>query len=250
MGPAASFTPAQLHEAKEALDVAEQSYQDAPSAPRTRDLAYVAERRAQLANVLGETVAATRADQATTNSLHKQEETALVGTRSALQQTGAALQATGAALDAEHRRRLEAEKRAHDAMDKLAVAAALAVKEDTRGTIITLPGGVFFETNKATLLANAQQKLDQIVEALKGQEDRKIRVEGFTDSTGTHDLNMDLSKRRAESVRAYLVGHGIAADRVVSEGFGETRPVADNKNAEGRADNRRVEIVVQKIEAR
>jgi outer membrane protein OmpA-like peptidoglycan-associated protein len=70
-------------------------------------------------------------------------------------------------------------------------------------------------------------------------------VEGHTDSQGSASFNQDLSHRRAESVRLYLVSHGIAADRVTSEGLGLTRPIADNTSAEGRANNRRVEIIVQ-----
>jgi outer membrane protein OmpA-like peptidoglycan-associated protein len=70
-------------------------------------------------------------------------------------------------------------------------------------------------------------------------------VEGHTDSQGTVSGNQDLSQRRAQVVRDYLVSRGISADRLTSQGFGSTRSIADNASAEGRADNRRVEIVVQ-----
>ena len=69
-------------------------------------------------------------------------------------------------------------------------------------------------------------------------------VEGHTDSQGAAAFNQDLSQKRAESVRSYLVSHGIAADRITAQGFGPSRAVADNTSAEGRANNRRVEIVV------
>ena len=70
-------------------------------------------------------------------------------------------------------------------------------------------------------------------------------VEGHTDSQGADAMNQELSQKRAESVRTYLVSRGIAADRITAQGFGPSRPIADNTSPEGRANNRRVEIVVK-----
>lgn len=85
-----------------------------------------------------------------------------------------------------------------------------------------------------------------MADALTKQDpDSKMVVEGHTDSQGSAASNQDLSQRRAQSVRDYLVSRGIAGDRVTSQGFGPTRAIADNASAEGRANNRRVEIVVQ-----
>ena len=81
---------------------------------------------------------------------------------------------------------------------------------------------------------------------LKDWGDVKVEVAGHTDSVGTEEYNMGLSLRRAEAVRQYLVGKGIAADRLIVRGYGESRPVADNATAEGRFQNRRVELVPQK----
>ena len=75
--------------------------------------------------------------------------------------------------------------------------------------------------------------------------DRKILIEGHTDSTGKLALNMKLSELRAESVRAVFVEQGVAADRIETHGFGPTKPVGNNKTASGRSQNRRVEIVIQ-----
>jgi outer membrane protein OmpA-like peptidoglycan-associated protein len=95
-------------------------------------------------------------------------------------------------------------------------------------------------------LPSAQAKLTEVADALtKEDSESKIVVEGHTDSQGGASYNQDLSQRRAQSVRDYLVTRGMASDRVTSEGFGLTRPIADNGSAEGRANNRRVEIVVQ-----
>jgi outer membrane protein OmpA-like peptidoglycan-associated protein len=74
--------------------------------------------------------------------------------------------------------------------------------------------------------------------------DLKIRVDGYTDSTGTPEYNRDLSQRRADTVRGYMLKQGIPADAVVSEGFGQENPVATNGTAAGRQQNRRVEMVV------
>jgi outer membrane protein OmpA-like peptidoglycan-associated protein len=123
------------------------------------------------------------------------------------------------------------------------------VKQDTvRGMVITLSGGVLFVSNKSDLLASAQMKLNEVADALvKNDSDSKIVVEGHTDSQGGATYNQDLSQRRAQTVRDYLVSRHISADRVSAVGFGLTRPIADNATAEGRANNQRVEIVVQPV---
>ena len=98
--------------------------------------------------------------------------------------------------------------------------------------------------------SRAQSKLTSVAEALKDQDDRKIVVEGHTDSVGSDASNQELSMARAQSVVGFLTSHGVPADRVTAQGFGASRPVADNKSPEGRANNRRVEIIVQNQEAR
>lgn len=106
--------------------------------------------------------------------------------------------------------------------------------------------GVNFDHDKATLREDAHPILDQAAEGLKEWGDVKVEVAGYTDSKGKDKYNLKLSQRRAEAVRAYLISKGIAADRLSAKGFGETRPVADNKTAEGRFKNRRVELIEQK----
>ena len=111
--------------------------------------------------------------------------------------------------------------------------------------MITLSGEVLFKTKEATLLPIAQTQLDKVAEALKSQgEDKTIVVEGHTDSQGKDSYNQDLSRRRAEAVRSYLVSRGIPDDMITAVGKGELEPIADNKTAEGRANNRRVEIEI------
>lgn len=110
--------------------------------------------------------------------------------------------------------------------------------------------GVQFEYNSAKLTADAERRLDNVVNALQGSEDINVRIEGHTDSRGNAAYNLKLSQERADSVKSYLVKHGIDASRLETKGYGETRPVAPNSkpngsdNPEGRAKNRRVELHV------
>jgi outer membrane protein OmpA-like peptidoglycan-associated protein len=96
------------------------------------------------------------------------------------------------------------------------------------------------------LLPTAEVKLNAVATALIKEDPLSTMVvEGHTDSQGAEGDNQELSQRRAESVRDYLVSRGVAGDRITAQGFGESRSIADNSSAEGRANNRRVEIVVQ-----
>jgi outer membrane protein OmpA-like peptidoglycan-associated protein len=256
-GQAQQLRPDQVHEAKVALDQAEAAYNDDPKADKTRDLSYVALRKAELSMAeAGVAAAKAQQDQAAKELLTLQQQglTKMQGelskTKEQLAVTGEKLTAAGQALETEKKARLEAEKRARDAMDKLAVAAALAVKEEPRGTVIVLPGNVLFASGKWVLLPEAQKKLDAVAEALKNQEDHKMLVEGHTDSQGKESDNLELGGKRAQAVRDYLVSRGVPADKISSVGIGQSRPISDNKSPEGRAQNRRVEIIVQPHEKR
>ena len=110
--------------------------------------------------------------------------------------------------------------------------------------VITLQGELLFKTARSDLKPAAMAKLDRIAEALKGK-DQPIAITGYTDNVGALDTNLRLSQMRAESVRTYLVSKGIPRDLVTAQGRGPESPVADNESVEGRAQNRRVEIVVQ-----
>ena len=102
--------------------------------------------------------------------------------------------------------------------------------------------GVNFDFDKANIRDDARPILDEAVRALGEAGEVRVAVEGHTDATGADAYNMTLSRRRAESVRAYLESHGVAGDRLTTEGFGETKPVASNETRDGRAQNRRVEL--------
>ena len=111
-------------------------------------------------------------------------------------------------------------------------------------TKVTYAADAFFDFDKSVLKAEGKAKLDDLVGKVKGINLEVIIAVGHTDSVGTDAYNQKLSVRRAEAVKAYLVSKGIEKNRVYTEGKGEKQPVADNKTAEGRAKNRRVEIEV------
>ena len=99
---------------------------------------------------------------------------------------------------------------------------------------------VFFETASATLLPQSTNELDRLAELLKGQPELRVEIAGHTDAVGEADYNQRLSEDRAGAVRTYLIGQGVAEDRVTARGYGEQRPIADNDSETGRAGNRRV----------
>lgn len=110
---------------------------------------------------------------------------------------------------------------------------------------LELKDKVFFDTAKSTIKAESLPLLDEVAQALKDHPEVKgVAVEGHTDNVGKAETNLKLSRDRAAAVRAYLVTKGVAADRLEAKGFGETRPVADNKSPKGREANRRVDFVV------
>jgi outer membrane protein OmpA-like peptidoglycan-associated protein len=250
-GPTAQLDPADLHSAKETLDAAEKSFADNGDTQDTRDAAYTADRRVQIAESRARAIQAEQDKSKVVADMNASQTATLRTTSAALGRANQQVAAQGQQLlsadqqiQDERARREAADKRAAQAAADLARIAS--VKQEPRGMVITLSGSVLFASAKSDLLANAQIKLNDVAKALGEQDpDAKILVEGYTDSQGSASFNQDLSQRRAEAVRAYLVSHGIAGDRVTAQGLGLTAPIADNSSAEGRANNRRVEIVVQ-----
>jgi outer membrane protein OmpA-like peptidoglycan-associated protein len=231
-GPAAQYNPSDLHVAKTSLDRAEQWYAQDAAAPETRTQSYLALRRAQIAAAQGETgLAVAQRDQA---------ERALVAAQAqALAQTRADLDQARAQLAESQRNGSAADERAMAVLERQAGA-----HKETRGEVITLPGTLLFQTGKSELSQTARARLDTVAVALKGAPEKRIVIEGYTDDTGTDAVNLPLSEARAQEVRAYLISRGVPEANIVAKGFGPMRPIASNKTVEGRATNRRVEIVV------
>jgi outer membrane protein OmpA-like peptidoglycan-associated protein len=260
----AKVAAADLYDARRLLDAANQAAANGEDPDRVRDLAYLAQRKVELANSRARTevdwreiIAARRAVENLRTEQAKNAATAkaqLDAERNRAQQELAEANADRdrlqrdisdrtAALEDQTRatRRLQAQL--DEQLQKLSKIAD--VKQDDRGTVITLSGSVLFASGQASLLGPAMLRLDQVAEALKSVKGGpQITVEGHTDSIGTSEYNQQLSLSRAQVVRDYLVGRGISASRIDAYGFGSSRPLVDNNTPENRANNRRVEIVI------
>lgn len=159
--------------------------------------------------------------------------------------------AARASADAERRNAEMAREQAAMAQSQLQAMKAklsdLKTKQTKRGLVITL-GDVLFEVDKANLKSGATRSLDQLAKALRDDPNSHVSIEGHTDSTGSRMHNMALSRERAESVKSYLVAHGVDTARITTRGLGPDYPVATNKTAAGRQQNRRVEVIVKNPE--
>jgi len=116
------------------------------------------------------------------------------------------------------------------------------VKREIRQLLKKAMQGIEFETAKATIKPASYPLLDQIAEQFIANPSFIIEVQGHTDNTGKADKNLELSQARADAVREYLISKGVPAERMTAHGYGQDRPIADNKTKAGRAKNRRVEF--------
>lgn len=119
----------------------------------------------------------------------------------------------------------------------------LRAKEDERGWVFTL-GDVLFESNRADLRPGAMRNLYPLVTFLKNHPERQVLIEGYTDSIGSEQYNLELSQRRADAVREFIINNGIRPNRSASRGYGKAYPVASNNTEGGRQENRRVEFTI------
>jgi outer membrane protein OmpA-like peptidoglycan-associated protein len=248
--PNAKLVPDSVLSAKQALDKAESVHSDDPASDQDRSYSYVATRRSELSIALGANAKAKQDESTSTANYGKLQDNlrtsavAQLGVeRGAVNQLGTQLAQTQTGLAQETDARKAADARAARAMESLAKIAQ--IKEEARGMVITLTGDVLFVTGKSELLPAAQDQLAQVAKALQDQGDIKpVVVEGYTDSVGSDSANMKLSQARADAVRSYLVSKGLPSDKVSAVGKGKASPVAPNDTADGRANNRRVEIIV------
>jgi outer membrane protein OmpA-like peptidoglycan-associated protein len=119
----------------------------------------------------------------------------------------------------------------------------LKAKQTDRGLVLTL-GDVLFDTGKAVLKPGANKTVDQLAAFLQAHPERKLQIEGFTDSVGSDSYNLELSSRRSEAVKSALIAKGIDSGRITTKGYGKAYPVASNADSGGRQLNRRVEVVI------
>lgn len=222
-----SLAPVAMKEAEDAVRNAEKPTKDTTL---SHHLVWIADHKVDTAAALAQTAYL----ESQRKTLAEQREAARLNARTA-EANAARADANMARADAD-----AARKAAEDLQRQI---ADLNAKETERGLIVTL-GDLLFETGRAELKGNGAANLGKLSAFLNQYPERSVIIEGHTDSVGSDDYNMGLSQRRADTVKSYLLSQGIAANRVVSVGKGETTPVADNNTATGRQMNRRVEVII------
>jgi outer membrane protein OmpA-like peptidoglycan-associated protein len=255
---AETYVPTQLYAAQAKLDAARTAWASSRSRDRksTPDIAREAviagedARRAALVAGVAAKAAAERqaAADAAAAAERERAEAALAAERERAAAALAAERERAAASEAEAARlaALEAETRARaEARAQLLnrLSAVLPTRETDRGLVSEI-SGVQFATGTANLNEQARERLARFSGIVASYPELRLRIEGHTDNVGTDDANSELSLRRAIRVRDYLVRLGVASGSVDVDGFGESRPIADNDTEAGRARNRRVEIVI------
>lgn len=118
------------------------------------------------------------------------------------------------------------------------------VTREGEGILVKFDSGILFDTDKSDVKPAAQTNLQNLAASLQKNQNTNILIVGHTDDTGSDSHNMDLSVRRAEAVKSYIVGDNVSSSRLTVSGKGESEPIADNTTVAGRAQNRRVEIVI------
>lgn len=213
--PRAGIAASNVSEARKALDSANKMYDQGGKVGDIQFEAQVASRNAQIAN---EKILAAQA-------------------REEIDKGNAERQAVVAEARAAQAK--AAERRASTLEQEL---ADMRAKKTDRGMVLTL-GDVLFDTGKATLKPGAYNTVDRLANVLKEAPDRKVTIEGHTDSTGSAELNQALSERRAAAVQTALLERGVNSNQIIAVGKGMDSPIASNADASGRQRNRRVEMI-------
>jgi outer membrane protein OmpA-like peptidoglycan-associated protein len=254
----------ELQNAQQAMTLAETAWAADRDVDQTRHLAYLARKRADIAMAIGMQA---QSDERVQQFTAEREKVRLQArTREADMATADARAAQADARNAQADARAaqsdaQVSKQEADAAAMLALQQAaradglerdlanLQARKTERGMVVTL-GDVLFDTGKSTLQPGAQRSVTQLVQVLTRHAERRVLIEGFTDSVGSDEMNMQLSQRRAETFQRELMNGGIAADRIEVRAWGEANPVADNDSAAGRQRNRRVEVLFSDAEGR
>jgi outer membrane protein OmpA-like peptidoglycan-associated protein len=185
---------------------------------------------------------AQRAREEREQALEKEAESVRAAQLSAEEADQARRLADSRASEAEFARR-EAEIASQQINSLTRQLENLQLRETESGVVVTL-GDVLFSSGQAQLVEGGRSSLEEVVDLLQTEPDKKIRVEGHTDSRGDAEANLQLSQQRAESVREALISLGVASDRVTASGMGEDFPISSNEDEEGRALNRRVDVIL------
>jgi outer membrane protein OmpA-like peptidoglycan-associated protein len=232
----AKYAPLELDRAQKDLSVAEDAAMHHHDA-EVNQPAYLATQTARLAQAHG----AQKADEAriTAGQSERDQIQLAARTREAENAKESAANAKAVAAVAINQRDQANEETAR----VQAELDALKATPTPRGLVMTL-GDVMFDTGRAELKSGGARKIDQLAQFLVEHPDRRVQIDGFTDSVGTDSYNEELSQRRADSVKAALISRGVEPGRIGTEGYGKAYPVASNNDSGGRQLNRRVEVVI------
>jgi outer membrane protein OmpA-like peptidoglycan-associated protein len=240
----AQYAANEFKAASEALNAANAAAADRQPIEKIDQLAYVAKQRIATAQ---EVARARKAEADLKQASQQRDQVRLQARTAEAEAAKRAADQAQAEADAAKARAEQATAATQSAQAQAqALAAQLAdlqAKQTERGTVITL-GDVLFNTDSAQLTSQGMATVQKLANILRDNPERTVLVEGFTDSTGSTAHNLELSQRRAESVRAALSQMGIDRSRVDTRGYGEAYPVASNNTAGDRQLNRRVEIVL------
>jgi len=250
---AATHHPAQLERARVALDRAEEAHDEDPGSAREARLAERAEYRAKMVGHpdVGDSPSnrAETAEERREAGLIEREEVVAAREQTEAERDRAAAERNSMRVADERpvttaRSTKVEDRKAASALQNLGQVAN--VKEEPRGVVITLSGSLLFPSGDKNLSPVARKSLDQVAHALAEQPaDTTFQVGGYTDDSGSPKQNDQLAKQRAKAVADHLIQNGIDPSRIRVVSHGENDPVASNDSAEGRAANRRVEIVVE-----
>jgi outer membrane protein OmpA-like peptidoglycan-associated protein len=253
-----AYAPLQLQEAGNALQAAEK----AEGWDDMLQLGYLAEKKIQFAVTVAEGKATEReidrlyvekaeatAKKQTLEAAIARREAGKALSEAEQARAAAAIEATRAAKAKQEaeRARLAAQEEAArakaEAEQLMRELSELRAQQTERGIVLTI-GDVLFATGKAELSPDANKSVSRLAEFLKKYSTRNVLIEGHTDSVGKDDYNLALSQKRADSVRDKLLAEGIEPDRITTVGYGKKYPVASNDTSAGKAQNRRVEVII------
>jgi outer membrane protein OmpA-like peptidoglycan-associated protein len=252
-----SLAPLELQKAGESLNKANAALSKGDDAA-VNQLAYLTKQQVAIAQ---ETAKRKAAEQAVINATAQRDQVRLAARTAEADAARQQVAMSQAEVDEARRQAAIAQQTADQQAAALAAANAQAQRDETliaeqeqklkelnakkteRGMVITL-GDVLFAVNKAQLSAGGVRNVQKLAAFLNQYPQRKVLIEGHTDSTGSRSINQPLSERRADAVRSTLAGMGISGDRIATRGYAEAYPVASNKTAAGRQLNRRVEIIL------
>jgi outer membrane protein OmpA-like peptidoglycan-associated protein len=230
------YAPLDLDRAKKALGVAE----DAALHHRDAEIAqpaYLAAQNARIAQAHG----AAKADDARVAAGQTERDRIMLAARTREAENAKASAANSQAVAAAALS--QRDQANEDAARAQAELEALKATPTPRGLVLTL-GDVMFDTGRSELKSGGMRKIDQLAQFLAEHPDRRVEIDGFTDSVGSDAYNEELSQRRADAVKAALVSRNVDPARISTEGYGKAYPVASNSDSGGRQLNRRVEVVI------